>query len=85
MLDASWLLCIVWDLSLMYQIGGVGEFAMYYLYLIILYLLKFLELLTSLLASFVIHFLFDESIISPIMIIRTKYNTMLYYTATTST
>jgi len=57
---------------------------MYYLYLVILYLLIFLELLTSLLAYFVIHFLFDKSIIIPIMIIRTKYNTMLYYIATTS-
>jgi len=58
---------------------------MYYLYLVILYLLIFLELLTSLLAYIVIHFPFDESIIIPVMIIRTKYNTMLYNTATTST
>jgi len=80
MLDESWLLFIVWDLCLMHQIWGLWAFALYYLYLVILYLLIFLDLLNSLLAYFVIHFLFDESIIIPVMIIRTKYNTMLYYT-----
>jgi hypothetical protein len=80
MLDAFWLSFIVWDLCLIHQIWRLGAFAMYYLYLVILYLLIFLELLTSLLVYFVIHFLFNESINIPIKIIRRKYNTMLYYT-----
>jgi len=82
MLDAFWLLLIVCNLCLMHQIWGLEAFALYYLFLVILYLLIFLEL-TSLLTYFVIHFLFDKSIIIPVMIIRTKYNTMPYYTATT--
>jgi hypothetical protein len=80
MLDASWLLIIVWYLCLMHQIWGTRGIAVYYLYLLTLYLLIFLELLTSLLAYFEIHFLFDKSIIIPVMIIRRKYNTTLYYT-----
>jgi len=37
--DASFLLFIVWDLRLMHQNWGLGAFAMYYSYLVILYLL----------------------------------------------
>jgi hypothetical protein len=47
LLDASWLLFIVWDLCLMCQNWWLRSFAMYRLYLVILYLLIILELLTS--------------------------------------
>ena len=47
LLDASWLLYIVWDLCLLCQNWWLRSFAMYCLYLVILYLLIILELLTS--------------------------------------
>lgn len=81
MLDASWLLCVVWDLCSMCKSWRLGAFLMYHWYLVILYLLVFLELLTSSLASFVIpfsvwrvhhHFCSDHQD-------ELQYNTMQYY------
>jgi hypothetical protein len=56
MLEASWLLFIVWDSCLMCKNWWLGSFPMYQVYLFILHLLIFLELLTSLIAFFVIPF-----------------------------
>ena len=92
MLDASWLLCVVWDLCSMCTSWWLGAFAMYHWYLVILYLLVFLELLTSLLASFVIplsvwrvhhHFCSDhqdELQYNTIQYNTIQYNAILYYT-----
>jgi hypothetical protein len=74
MLDASWLLFVMWDMCSMCQTWQLRAYAVYRLYIVILYWLMFLELfnfITCLLCNPIF------CLTSPSSFVGTKYSTIL--------